>query len=93
MVYLIDNLPLFVSLHFFSKLAGVTSFQNVLETVREAKRLLGEILSSCEFIDQSSLDCVTTQLRLKSPIDNYPFYMLIETSGTFYYNLFTHYLI
>ncbi|XP_057375855.1 D-2-hydroxyglutarate dehydrogenase, mitochondrial-like [Daphnia carinata] len=61
---------------------GLNSFENVLETMRLSKTNLGEILSSCELIDQSSLECVTTQLELRSPINNFPFYMLLETAGS-----------
>lgn len=44
---------------------------------------MGEILSSCECIDASSLDAVTKHLKKPSPIgEDYPFYMLIETSGS-----------
>ena len=52
--------------------------------MRLAKSFLGEILSSIEFVDQSSLKCVTTQLKLVSPIDNFPFYILFETSGMWF---------
>lgn len=59
------------------------SFENVLETFRLAKRDLGEILSACEYADQETLDCVSENLSLKSPIDqSFPFYMMIETSGS-----------
>ena len=43
---------------------------------------LGEILSSCEFIDAGSMDCVTGNLGLKCPLAENNFYMLIETSGS-----------
>lgn len=65
--------------HFF---AGLESFQNVLETFKRAKYDLGEVLSSCELIDALSLDVVTSNSKAKSPIENYPFYMLIETQGS-----------
>lgn len=35
-----------------------------------------------EYIDTTSMDCVTGNLNLKSPISNSPFYMVIETSGS-----------
>lgn len=60
---------------------GSNSFDDVLKTMRAAKLGLGEILSSCEFIDQASLDCVVAHLGLRPPIEAYPFYVLIETSG------------
>jgi FAD/FMN-containing dehydrogenase len=46
------------------------------------KKDLGEILSSCEYIDAQSMNCVTKNLTLKCPIGSHPFYMLIETSGS-----------
>ena len=64
---------------------GLESFPNVLETFRAARTNLGEILSSCEFIDSGSLDVVRQNLGLTSPLqEEYPFYMLIETSGSRY---------
>ncbi|KAJ8971410.1 hypothetical protein NQ317_005526 [Molorchus minor] len=61
---------------------GLESFQDVLKTMKKAKYDLGEILSSCELIDELSLDLVTSHLKLNSPISVYPFYMLIETQGS-----------
>jgi len=62
---------------------GLESYPKVLETFKAARKNLGEILSSCEFIDAGSLECVTQNLGLQSPLqDRYPFYMLIETSGS-----------
>ena len=48
----------------------------------QARSELGEILSSCEFIDGASMVCVTGNLDLTCPIAEQPFYMLIETSGS-----------
>ncbi|KAK4321554.1 hypothetical protein Pmani_007671 [Petrolisthes manimaculis] len=70
--------PAAVSLAFL----GLQSFDNVLKTFKAAKDQLGEILSSCEFIDQSSMECVEGNLKIKSPLDEYPYYMLLETSGS-----------
>uniref|UniRef100_A0A1I8P1Z4 D-2-hydroxyglutarate dehydrogenase, mitochondrial n=1 Tax=Stomoxys calcitrans TaxID=35570 RepID=A0A1I8P1Z4_STOCA len=61
---------------------GLNSFDAVLKTLKNAKRHLGEILSSCEMIDASSLAATTENFNLKSPIEGFPFYMLIETSGS-----------
>lgn len=61
---------------------GLQTFDDVLDTYKDAKNKLGEILSSCEFIDQVSMECVEENLKLKAPIDAHPFYMLIETSGS-----------
>lgn len=50
-----------------------------------AKQALGEILSAMELIDSHSLDVVLRQKAwgLRSPLqDQYPFYMLLETSGS-----------
>ncbi|TRY74872.1 hypothetical protein TCAL_07130 [Tigriopus californicus] len=61
---------------------GMTSFESVLRTFKEARSNLGEILSSCEFIDAEAMKCVTGNLELTCPIDPQAFYMLIETSGS-----------
>ena len=61
---------------------GLGSFDQVLSTFQTAKQFLGEILSSCEFIDEGSIDCVTQNLGLTCPIGRQPFYMMIETSGS-----------
>ncbi|KAJ4443708.1 hypothetical protein ANN_05383 [Periplaneta americana] len=57
-------------------------FDDVLRTYRDARHGLGEILSSCEMMDALSLDAATTNLKLQRPIGEFPFYMLIETSGS-----------
>ncbi len=61
---------------------GLSSFDNVLTTFQKAKAFLGEILSSCEFMDGEAIDCVTNNLDLACPIGHHPFYMMIETSGS-----------
>ena len=62
---------------------GLNDFESVLSTFKFARQNLGEILSSCEFLDAGSLDVTRENLGLKSPLqDDYPFYMLIETSGS-----------
>lgn len=61
---------------------GLKSFDDVLKTMKQAKRQLGEILSSCELIDEASLGLATGHLKLKCPLGVYPFYMLIETHGS-----------
>lgn len=63
---------------------GLDSFEKVLKTFQTAKGALGEILSSCEFMDGESIDCVIDNLSLTCPIDRQPFYMMIETSGSKY---------
>ena len=54
----------------------------IICTYLQAKEFLGEILSSCEFMDGEAVDCVTANLGLSSPIERQPFYMMIETSGS-----------
>ncbi|CAG9771240.1 unnamed protein product [Ceutorhynchus assimilis] len=61
---------------------GLNSFENILKVLTQAKRDLGEVLASCEMIDESTLEVCTDNLKLKSPISNFPFYMLIETHGS-----------
>ncbi|XP_055846275.1 D-2-hydroxyglutarate dehydrogenase, mitochondrial isoform X1 [Episyrphus balteatus] len=61
---------------------GISSFDDVLKTFVAAKRHLGEILSSCEMLDAASLAASLEHFDAKSPVDGYPFYMLIETSGS-----------
>jgi len=62
---------------------GLHSFSRVIDTFKSAKGNLGEILSSCEFIDRDSMEAVCQNLGLVSPLgDNYPFYTIIETSGS-----------
>lgn len=71
-------LPKAVNLAFL----GVESFDKILQTYKEAKRDLGEILSSFEMIDQQSIEAVTVNLNVTSPIQQFPFYILIETNGS-----------
>lgn len=61
---------------------GLENFDAVLTTFQKAKSFLGEILSSCEFMDGGAIDCVTENLGLSCPIGKQPFYMMIETSGS-----------
>lgn len=61
---------------------GLESYENVRQTFLAAKKDLGEILSSCEMIDKASLECSARYLKQEPPIGDYPFYMLIETSGS-----------
>ncbi|PNF27572.1 D-2-hydroxyglutarate dehydrogenase, mitochondrial, partial [Cryptotermes secundus] len=61
---------------------GLDTFDDVLRTFKEARSGLGEILSSCEMMDMLALDAATTNLNLQRPIGEFPFYMLIETSGS-----------
>jgi len=61
---------------------GVDSYEKIQEAYKMAKGKLGEILSAFEFLDNSCRESVTENLKLKYPIDEHPFYILIETSGS-----------
>lgn len=61
---------------------GLESYEKVLDILRASKRDLGEILSSCEMMDRDSLQAVEENLKLRVPIRDCPFYMLLETSGS-----------
>jgi len=61
---------------------GCNSFDDVLKTVHHAKSGLAEILSAFEFLDQESAAITADKLGIKTPIDEYPFYTLIETHGS-----------
>lgn len=61
---------------------GLENYENVRKTFLAAKQDLGEILSGCEMIDKKSLECSVNYLKKQPPIGEYPFYMLIETSGS-----------
>lgn len=61
---------------------GLPSFSHVLSAFKLARSNLAEILSSCELMDQISVDAVKENLGISCPIPNMPFYMLIETSGS-----------
>ncbi|XP_069966036.1 D-2-hydroxyglutarate dehydrogenase, mitochondrial-like [Bactrocera oleae] len=61
---------------------GLPNFDAVLKTFKSAKRNLGEILSACEMIDAPTLQASFEHFKLNSPIESFPFYMLLETSGS-----------
>lgn len=67
-------------------LLGAGSFEDVLQILQEAKLSLGEILSAVEFMDSDSMGLVKTHLKLTNPIEDFPFYMHIETSGAYICN-------
>ncbi|XP_058822705.1 D-2-hydroxyglutarate dehydrogenase, mitochondrial isoform X2 [Topomyia yanbarensis] len=60
---------------------GMESYEAVLRTFLESKIRLGEILTSCELIDRVSLEVTVEYLKHAAPIGNFPFYMLLETTG------------
>ena len=62
---------------------GLESFEKVQKAYREAKGQLSEILSAFELMDGQSQDFVHTVTNKKRPLEGkYPFYCLIETSGS-----------
>ncbi|CAG7727291.1 unnamed protein product [Allacma fusca] len=63
-------------------LFGISNFSGVLETFKQAKQNLGEILSACEYMDQTAIESVVRNLNIRNPIGDFPFYMIIETSGS-----------
>ncbi|GMM34434.1 D-lactate dehydrogenase [Saccharomycopsis crataegensis] len=62
---------------------GLESYEAVQKTFIEAKGQLGEILSAFEFMDNKSQELVKTYNKLDHPLEEpYPFYVLIESSGS-----------
>ncbi|ODQ64849.1 hypothetical protein NADFUDRAFT_25106 [Nadsonia fulvescens var. elongata DSM 6958] len=62
---------------------GVESYEAVQKAFVHAKAELSEILSAFEFMDNKSLKLVQDHSDLARPLeDEYPFYVLIETSGS-----------
>ncbi|KAI9047380.1 hypothetical protein LZ554_008826 [Drepanopeziza brunnea f. sp. 'monogermtubi'] len=62
---------------------GLESYEKVQEAFKEAKGQLSEILSAFELMDGHSQDLVHKVTNNKRPLENeYPFYCLIETSGS-----------
>ncbi|KAM5465987.1 D-lactate ferricytochrome c oxidoreductase [Microsporum audouinii] len=62
---------------------GLESFEHVRKAFLEAKGQLSEILSAFELMDGQSQDIVRQVTGLKHPLEgSYPFYCLIETSGS-----------
>ncbi|ESZ93393.1 D-lactate dehydrogenase 2, mitochondrial precursor [Sclerotinia borealis F-4128] len=62
---------------------GLESFEKVQEAFKEAKGHLSEILSAFELMDSHSQDLVHRVTKNKRPLEGeYPFYCLIETSGS-----------
>jgi len=65
-------------------LLGLESFQHVLRTLEMARSDLVDIISAVEFLDSQTMQLSTNYLHgVTRPMDTeYPFYMLIETSGS-----------
>ena len=61
---------------------GCQSFKLVIEVLKEARRLLGEVLTAFEFLDDASMEVVETNIGLKNPICESPFYVVIEAGGS-----------
>ncbi|XP_041073181.1 D-2-hydroxyglutarate dehydrogenase, mitochondrial isoform X2 [Carcharodon carcharias] len=61
---------------------GCDSFEKILDIFKESKSMLGEILSAFEFLDYSCREVVCEHLKLRNPLQEAPFYILIETSGS-----------
>ena len=62
---------------------GLESYEKVQEAFRAAKSQLSEILSAFELMDGQSQDLVHRVTQKKRPLEeSYPFYCLIETSGS-----------
>ncbi|KHJ34419.1 putative d-lactate dehydrogenase [Erysiphe necator] len=62
---------------------GLDSYEMVQEAFREAKVQLSEVLSAFELMDGKSQDIVFNVTKNQRPLENeYPFYCLIETSGS-----------
>ncbi|XP_012889119.1 PREDICTED: D-2-hydroxyglutarate dehydrogenase, mitochondrial isoform X2 [Dipodomys ordii] len=61
---------------------GCPGFAEVLQTFTTCKGMLGEILSAFEFMDAECMQLVGQHLHLASPVQDSPFYILVETSGS-----------
>ncbi|OMH81992.1 D-lactate dehydrogenase [cytochrome] 2, mitochondrial [Zancudomyces culisetae] len=62
---------------------GVNSYQDVKNTYIQSRKDLCEILSAFEFWDARCMDTVLTGFNTSNPLSgDYPFYVLIETSGS-----------
>lgn len=61
---------------------GCSGFAEVLQTFSTCKGMLGEILSAFEFMDAECMQLVGQHLHLTNPVQESPFYVLVETSGS-----------
>ncbi|KAI5966034.1 DLD2 [Candida margitis] len=63
---------------------AVKDYETVQKAFVESRKELGEILSAFEFMDLKSQKLTKQHLGLEHPIESgeYPFYILIETSGS-----------
>ncbi|GFO13968.1 D-2-hydroxyglutarate dehydrogenase, mitochondrial [Plakobranchus ocellatus] len=63
-------------------LLGCENFQKVLDIFVTCKSHLAEIMSAFEFMDSPSMELVKGNLSLVSPLSEFPFYVLVECSGS-----------
>ncbi|XP_045462852.1 D-2-hydroxyglutarate dehydrogenase, mitochondrial-like [Harmonia axyridis] len=61
---------------------GAQNFTKVLKAYKKARYDLGEIISAVECMDHQTMELVEEHSELSSPIGPYPFYLIIETSGS-----------
>lgn len=62
---------------------GIESYELAQQAFREAKGQLSEILSAFELMDGRSQELVRSVTKNKKPLEGeYPFYCLVETSGS-----------
>ncbi|XP_002732875.2 D-2-hydroxyglutarate dehydrogenase, mitochondrial-like [Saccoglossus kowalevskii] len=61
---------------------GCSSFDDVLATFKDAKGMLEEVLSAYEFLDHECMKINVKYLNMTNPLSDYPFYVLVETSGS-----------
>lgn len=61
---------------------GCDSYHKLLKTLSLARNMLNEIIMSLEYLDNESIELVCKYMDMKNPISNFPFYILIETSGS-----------
>ncbi|KAM6178893.1 D-2-hydroxyglutarate dehydrogenase, mitochondrial isoform 1-T1 [Rhynchocyon petersi] len=57
-------------------------FPEVLRTFSSCRGALGEVLSAFEFMDSECMRLVGQHLNLGCPVQESPFYVLVETSGS-----------
>lgn len=53
-----------------------------MKTFKKARHELAEILSAIEVMDTPTMRMMYEHCNLSSPIGEYPFYLIIETSGS-----------
>ncbi|CAG9833545.1 unnamed protein product [Diabrotica balteata] len=61
---------------------GLQNFSKVLKTYKLLKESLGEILSAIEVMDSTTMQFISEKNQQTSPIGEYPFYLMVETSGS-----------